>query len=146
MPKPEMVCVDASFVMRLLLGGSGGEKAEELWEQWMRNGVQAIAPGLIFYEISNAIYRLFSSSFLLFEEARETFDLALSLGIRAISEELTYRKALLLARQFGLKATYDAHYLAVAQSLETDFWTADHRLFNTVGGALPLVRFLGTSS
>lgn len=143
MAKSPMVCVDASFVMRLLLGGPGGEKAEDLWGKWANSRVQAVAPGLIFYEITNALYRLAGGAATTFEEIAEFLDLALALEIHTVSEEFLHRKALLLARNCGLKSAYDAHYLALAQSLETDFWTADRRLANNVAEMFPWVRFLG---
>jgi predicted nucleic acid-binding protein len=142
MANSPLVCVDASFVMRLLLGGPGGDKAEELWEEWAQGRVQAAAPGLIFYEITNALYRLGASASLAFEEITEILELALSLGINTISEDFLHRKALVFAGQYGLKATYDAHYLALAQSLGTDFWTADRRLVNAVADKLSWVKSL----
>lgn len=142
MAKSPLVCVDASFVIRLLLGGPGGDKAVELWEEWAHSHVQAAAPGLIFYEITNALYRLGTGISLAFEEIIEILDLALSLGINAVSEDFLHRKALVFARQYGLKATYDAHYLALAQSLGADFWTADRRLVNAVADKLSWVKSL----
>jgi predicted nucleic acid-binding protein len=32
-------------------------------------------------------------------------------------------------------SAYDSYYLALAQVLECDFWTADKRLFNALQGA-----------
>jgi predicted nucleic acid-binding protein len=77
-----------------------------------------------------------------FEEITEILELALSLGINTISEDFLHRKALAFACQYGLKATYDAHYLASAQSLGTDFWTADRRLVNAVADKLSWVKSL----
>jgi predicted nucleic acid-binding protein len=142
MTKSPLVCVDASFVIRLLLGGPGGDKAEELWEEWAQGQVQAAAPGLIFYEITNALYRLGAGAYLAFEEITEILELALSLGINTISEDFLHRKAFVFAHQYGLKATYDAHYFALAQSLGADFWTADRRLVNAVTSKLSWVKSL----
>lgn len=36
--------------------------------------------------------------------------------------------ALDLAERLSLSATYDAHYLALAEWLGAEFWTADQRL------------------
>jgi hypothetical protein len=36
--------------------------------------------------------------------------------------------------QFSLPATYDAHYLALAERENCEFWTADTRLFNAIKG------------
>ncbi|MGA2404943.1 MAG: type II toxin-antitoxin system VapC family toxin [Syntrophobacteraceae bacterium] len=94
---------------------------------------------------TNALYRLAGGTAVTFEEIAEFLDLALGLEIHTVSEEFLHRKALLLANSCGLKSAYDAHYLALAQSLGTDFWTADRRLANDVAEMFPWVRFLGAS-
>ena len=138
-----IVCVDASFVLRLLLGGPGSGRAEKLWEQWGRDEVSAMAPGLIYFEITNALHRLSVSSAISVEEADQFLGLALELSIDIISEPFLHRGALLIARKYSLKSTYDAHYLALAQELDADLWTADRRLVNTVTERFPLIRLLG---
>jgi predicted nucleic acid-binding protein len=42
-----------------------------------------------------------------------------------------------------LPAAYDAHYLALARSLDVEFWTADARLARQVGERGPRVMVLG---
>ncbi len=37
-----------------------------------------------------------------------------------------------LAQNLTIPAPYDSHYLALAEKLSADFYTADSRLFNTV--------------
>jgi len=145
MAKSSIVCVDASFVLRLLLGGPGGNRAEDLWEEWGERGIQAVAPGLIFYEVTNALYRLLAGTAAAFEETAEFLDLALALEIDTVSDAPLHRKALSIARKCGLKSTCDSHYLALAQGLDADLWTADRRLVNAVSGTFPWVKFLGTS-
>ncbi|HAG99010.1 MAG TPA: PIN domain nuclease, partial [Ktedonobacter sp.] len=53
--------------------------------------------------------------------------------------------AIEFAHRFHLPATYDAHYLALAQREQCEFWTADARLWNTVKNELNWVRLLGDS-
>ena len=48
-----------------------------------------------------------------------------------------------LAARFNRPAAYDAHYLALAEMMNCEFWTADRRLFNVVKDELPWVRWLG---
>ncbi len=48
-----------------------------------------------------------------------------------------------LATRFNQPTAYDAQYLAAAERLECEFWTADQRLFNAVGKDLAWVRWLG---
>lgn len=138
-----VVCVDASFVLQLLLGGPGGGRAENLWEQWGRDEVSVMAPGLIYFEIANALHRISLSSAISFEEADKFLGLALELSINTISEPFLHRGALLIASKCSLKSAYDAHYLALAQELDAALWTADRKLVNSVTERCPFIRFLG---
>jgi predicted nucleic acid-binding protein len=47
---------------------------------------------------------------------------------------------LALAERFSLPAAYDAHYLALADWLGGEFWTADRKLVRAVEDELPWVR------
>jgi predicted nucleic acid-binding protein len=47
-----------------------------------------------------------------------------------------------LADQFSLPAAYDAHYLALAELLEGEFWTADGQLARRVQPSLPWVHLV----
>ncbi len=49
-----------------------------------------------------------------------------------------------MTQKFRLPATYEAHYLALAEREACDYWTADERLWNGVKGELSWVRWLGS--
>jgi predicted nucleic acid-binding protein len=51
-------------------------------------------------------------------------------------------RAMQLANLYGLPALYDAHYLALPEREECEFWTADTRLLTAVKGKLPWVHSL----
>jgi predicted nucleic acid-binding protein len=55
------------------------------------------------------------------------------------------KRAMTLAQQYGLPATYDAHYLALAEHEKCEYWTADTLLWNAVRDKLPWVRRLSDS-
>ena len=55
-----------------------------------------------------------------------------------------YNQAIALADAHNLPAAYDAHYLALAETLTCDLWSDDQRLIRTVGGALSCVRAIST--
>jgi predicted nucleic acid-binding protein len=65
--------------------------------------------------------------------AREALGHVLNLGIDYWSPtRRLHERALHWAQQLGQTRTYDAHYLAVAEDADADFWTADQRLLNNV--------------
>ena len=53
-----------------------------------------------------------------------------------------YRAAREFARRFNRPTVYDCCYLALAAIIGCDYWTADQRLVNALGGRLPWVRTL----
>ncbi len=54
-----------------------------------------------------------------------------------------HARALALALRYAQPQAYDAHYLALAESLNCEFWTADERLYRALRGELTWVRWLG---
>lgn len=132
------VCLDASFLLRLLLGDEGG-KADTLWETWHREERRLVAPTPLYYEITNALHRYAVQGDLLPAEAQALLDLALRLDIELVGDGELHRRALQLADTFTLPAAYDAHYLALAERLGAELWTADARLSRAVWNRLPWV-------
>jgi len=47
-----------------------------------------------------------------------------------------------VADQYGLRAAYDAHYVALAEEIGSVPWTDDQRLLVQLGGMHPNVRAL----
>ena len=54
-----------------------------------------------------------------------------------------HRRALELASRFGQGAAYDAHYLALAETLGCELWTADEKFFRAARGEATSVRWIG---
>ena len=51
-----------------------------------------------------------------------------------------------MASRFGQGAVYDAHYLALAESLGCELWTADQRFHRAVDTSVKNVKWLGDFS
>ena len=58
------------------------------------------------------------------------------------SPPLLHRRALQLASELGQGAAYDAHYLALAEALECEYWTADDRFYRAARTAYASVHSL----
>lgn len=68
------------------------------------------------------------------------FSVGISLHLSSL--DVVSTRAMELSHQFNLPATYDAHYLALAEIEGCECWTADKRLWNAVKGKLAWVRSL----
>lgn len=125
------VCLDASIVVRLVTMPEN-IFVQELWAFWQTESYQRVAPTLLYYEVANAIYQQEKNSLIESESAKEALDIALSLPIQLIGDAALHQRARELAVQYQLPATYDAHYLALAERLNIELWTADARLYHAV--------------
>ncbi|WP_460208317.1 type II toxin-antitoxin system VapC family toxin [Scytonema sp. NUACC21] len=101
-----------------------------------------MAPTLLCYEVTNVFYRMKLAKQLLDTEAQQCLNNALNLSIQFYGDLQLHQQAWELAQQFNLPAAYDAHYLALAQRFQADFYTGDKRLFNTVHSALPWIHLV----
>jgi predicted nucleic acid-binding protein len=136
------VCLDANLVVRLVESGERESPIVALWRQWREDGRPVVAPTLLYYEVSNALHRYVAHKVFLPEEAAALLDAALRLRITLFGDASLHRRALLVAERFRLPSSHDAHYLAMAEMFGAEFWTADRRLAQAVGPALPWVRVL----
>ncbi len=136
------VCVDASFVIRLLESNTYQSSAIRLWIEWHEDGRPIVAPSLLHYEITNALHRYVVHGELLVEDASELLKLALKLDITLYGDADLHQRALNMAKNLSLPATYDAHYLALAERFGAEFWTADKRLVRSAQKVMPWVRLL----
>lgn len=144
----KVICVDANFVVFLVQATSETSPFIVLWDEWRRGceaspkdlasplgqeqNYQIIAPTLFGYEITNVFHRMSVAGQILPEEAEQLLEEALNLGITLYGDRALHERALALARSLNLRAAYDAHYLALSERLNAQFYTSDKRLFNSV--------------
>ena len=95
------------------------------------------------FEVANALHRRVVRGDLAVEIAADLIQDLMSLGVALHETPHLHRRALELASQLKQGAVYDAHYLALAESLGCDFWTADQRLYHVAGLGVDNVRWIG---
>jgi predicted nucleic acid-binding protein len=135
------ICVDASVVIQLLVP-PGGENVRTLWKQWVQTSRSLIAPSLLFYEVSNAFHQYRRAGQLSTQTVAHAMQAAQRLSIDVIDMSHAHGLALELCDTFGLTATYDAHYLVLAQQQGAEFWTLDKRLVARVQPKLSWVHLI----
>lgn len=125
------LCLDASLVVALL-GTATDPQIEYNVNVWIAQGARLVAPRLIGYEVTNALRQLVRQGRMDIVLARDAIGTFLALPIEIIDSQSFHLIALEYATHFDLPATYDAHYLALAEELDCEFWTADKRLARAV--------------
>jgi predicted nucleic acid-binding protein len=136
--------IDANIAVRTVL--EVNETLDRFWESLDREGITPCAPRLWMSETTSAIRFLLAQKEITTDEAEQALQTIHRLRVEIIDEdeELCLR-ALELAGKLGQNKAYDAMYLALAEKLAADFWTADERLANRGKDLkLPWVHSIGT--
>jgi predicted nucleic acid-binding protein len=143
-----VVVVDASIAIKWIFEEPDTNTAEMLLNEWSSEGKVMLAPALLVYEITNALYRKIRKGEITLESAKESLEDLFLLGF-----EFTFPQkpdlslqAMEAAHRFNLPATYDSHYLALAELEGCELWTADIRLWNSTKGKLNWIRWMGNYS
>jgi len=131
MSNSSTICVDASIILRYTLQPDDAP-IKKLWQSWISKEVRLVAPTLLFYEVTNGLYQQQRNKYLSPETIWKSLELALDLPINLVNEANLHLRAREIAMQYNLPATYDAHYLALAEWMDADLWTADMKLINTL--------------
>jgi len=140
-----MACVDASLVVKIVVEEPYSSHARALWRTWQSEAWKITAPPLLRYELTSVLRKHVTRGFRTVEESRQALERAMALDIQYLEPPNFHRQALDMADRCGRPVAYDAHYLALAEYLACEFWTADERLVNAVRGMLPWVKWLGES-
>ena len=125
------VVIDANIVAALVLPLPYSDQVTRSVTAWKELGTSLYAPHLLEYEVSTILRKAVIKGWLTTEAATAAMGTVSALNIQCQlpSPEL-HEQALGWAERMGHSKTYDAHYLAVADRLRTELWTADRRLAN----------------
>jgi len=128
--------IDANIVVALVLPLSYSDQATCRLAAWKKAGSILYAPLLLEYEVSTVLRKAVSYGWLTTEAAAEAMTAVAALNIqRQLPSPDLHRQTLCWAERLGHSKTYDAHYLAVADRLRAELWTADRRLANRANQA-----------
>ena len=138
------VVVDTSIAVKWVLDEPDSSIAQALLANWINKEVALLAPALLAYEMANILHQNVRKGQITVEHAQRVlrkillseleldFSQSLPLGIRALE----------LASKYNLPASYDAHFLALAEREDCELWTSDTRMWRAVQGKIPWVRNL----
>ncbi len=135
--------VDASLAVKWLVREVHSDKALALAHSWASRAIQPVAPHLMPVEVANVLHRRVIRREIAPETAIRLMEGLLASGIELRGTRDLHRRALLLAARLRQNAVYDAHYLALAEALQCELWTADERFCRAAAPVIGNVRWLG---
>jgi len=103
-----------------------------------------MAPYLMPVEVANALYKRVMRQEISLQEAAALLDGLLSTRIELHEPAGVHIKAMELAAELKQDAVYDAHYLALAEALNCELWTADERFYRAATSGHTQVRWIGS--
>lgn len=137
------VVVDPSLAAKWVLVEEHSREARLLLGDWARQGTAPIVPSWFACEVANVLYRRVRRDVISLPDAhRGLHDILATVTIDDVDSAVAFR-ALELADRFRQPASYDAQYLALAERLGYELWTADERFWNSTRRAFPRVRWIG---
>ena len=137
------VVVDASLTLKWLVEEEHSDKAHAVLQSWDNLEITPVAPHLMPFEVGNALHRRIVRGELTVEVAAELVQSLLSSRLELHTPPGLYGRALELASQLNQGAVYDAHYLALAETLHCELWTADEKFIRVASPIANNVRWIG---
>ena len=138
-----LIVVDASLAVKWLVEEEGSGTAAALAQFWRNEGTKLVAPPLMAIEVANALHRRVVRGELSVADAGRLLENLLTSGIELRENPALLRRTLELANQIRQGAVYDSYYLALAESLGCELWTADEKFFRAAVPVAPNVHRLG---
>ena len=139
------VCVDASIIIKWLVPESDSGIALDLFSHLIDTGAAIIEPVLVLYEVSSALRRKVAKGQLTEDEAAEAISkfqfLSSTFSISA-EDRRRLQRAWDMASAYGLNRVYDSVYLALAEELGAECWTADTRFHSALSSGFPQLKLL----
>ena len=94
-------------------------------------------------EVANALHRRVVRAEMSVHDGVRLIEGLLSSGLELYETPHLHGRALELANRLNQGAVYDALYLALAENLSCDLWTADERFYHAARPVTDSVRWVG---
>jgi predicted nucleic acid-binding protein len=124
-----MPVVDANLVVDLVAPDvAAGGPAERLVRTLAAGRAEVVAPALVWLESSNALLTGIRRGRWNGEAADSAFSRLAGIPLVIADTSVDWQRAFELARRYDNWPVYDMVYVALAERLDTEFYTADDRL------------------
>lgn len=125
--------VDANLCVALIIPLPYSEAAANRWGLWEKNQDSLYAPYLWEYEVISALRKALVVGLINWGEIEKALQRLFRLGVETIPPDVElHRAALQWSERIGQPVAYDGQYLALAEVLQADLWTADKRLLDVL--------------
>jgi predicted nucleic acid-binding protein len=129
----QRIVVDANLCIALIIPLPYSDAAARKWLAWETNRVSLYAPFLWEYEVVSALRKAILAGLINRDEIENALQRLLSLGVETVPPDVElHRFALRWSERIGQPVAYDGQYLALAEALQADLWTADKRLIDVL--------------
>ena len=132
--------VDASLAVKWLVEEDDSDKAHAVLQTWVAQDITRIAPQLMPFEVANVLHRRVLRGELNVGDSTRMITRLLESRLELHHPPVLHTRALQLASRLKQGAVYDAHYLALAESVGCELWTADERLYRAASPSVDNVR------
>lgn len=119
------------------------QEARRALRHWTISGVGLVAPRFFRDEVVAVVRKSVFQKRVEVQFGRALLDELFHTNITFFDDDELLVRAYEKATQFNLPRTYDAEYLALAERLNCEFWTADKVLVNSVQAKFTNIRWLG---
>ncbi len=123
--------IDASVFIKAHVMNPDQERCLLLMNKLKKS--KLLIPSLWFNEVTSVLAKFVHFGQISSQESKDTLQLALSFDVEVVEPD---RKQCQLALEWAFRlnraAAYDCFYLAIADSFDIPFWTADRRLYNAL--------------
>lgn len=141
------VVIDANIVVKLVLDEDDSLVVQRIWDLWDQNEVERVAPHSLPFEAVAAIrWNVLRKSIspavadIAFQELQSFLEV-----IELLAPSGLYERTWEIAKQFEQGQLYDLYYLALAEILDCDFWTADEKFHRSTHRHYPRVKNIRTA-
>lgn len=138
------VTIDASLAITWILAEQPHlSRTTALLAEWVRRRIRLIVPGWFGCEVANVLYQRVHGGSLSMADAQANLTAIFAAVTVVDVEPETAVRAIAIAAEIGEKATHDAQYLALAELLDCQLWTADQRFWNAARSRFPRLQWIG---
>jgi len=135
--------LDSGILLATVQTEAYTQHAKTLLKRLSEQDIQFAAPNLLRYELVAVTRKWVYRELATPEDAETALDTLLSYPVELYFDEALLKRGYELATEHNRPTAYDAQYLAVAERLSCEFWSADERLFNAVKDRFTSIRWLG---